>query len=383
MEVLKAELRSEIQTILNALLKDRDVVEVKMAVAAASKLVEWAKLFAYVVGIPSTVLLLILAAVGIKNYSDVWQLSKQAEQSEEKIKNSIATATNQIANSVSIATKLVEDTKAKGEPLLAQLEQLRERVDQNAKEVSTLKSKLKDIEFEQSESLSGELKSKLETALGEYQRYLEKIGFSPANERSKVRIKISQDDDFNAYFSFADNQLVVSPRLATEPEYILAEYNWNVLNQINPQMFQRLTSGTQGAGFAHGLKYYLLCSYQDQALVGRDYYKLIGEDELAKKSPHLFNLDQVKKFNKDEPDALEPHHLGETWGSAFFEIRKVLKRDRADRLLLETWKRLRVPAGKPADATFLIDAVIETSNSLSGNADEPVIREAFKKRNLK
>jgi hypothetical protein len=380
---MKAELRTEIQTTFNALVKDRDVVEVKVAAAAASKLVEWAKLFAYVVGIPSTVLLALLSGVGIKNYSDVWQLSKQAEQSEEKIKTSIATATKQIDASISIATRLVEDTKAKSEPLLAQLEQLRKRVDQNTEEVSILKSKLKGIEFEQSASLSGELKSKLESALGEYQQYLAKIGFTPANEGTKVRIKINRDDVSDAYFSFADNQLVVSPNLASEPEYILAEYNWNVLNQTNPQASQGLLNGTQGAGFEHGLKYYLLCSYQNQPLVGRNYYKLIGEEELAKTSPYLFNLDQEKKFTKDDPDSLEPHHLGEIWGSAFFDVRKLLTPERADRLLLETWKRLKVPPGKPVDAAFLIDAVVETNKSLTGNADERLIREAFEKRDLK
>jgi hypothetical protein len=57
-------LQSQVERIVRGRIKDRKIVEIETTQAIATRLTDWAKMFAFFVGIPTAVLLLILATLG-------------------------------------------------------------------------------------------------------------------------------------------------------------------------------------------------------------------------------------------------------------------------------------------------------------------------------
>src|SRR5215469_9852350 len=64
-------LRRQIQEILKEQLKDQKVIEIETSIAIASRVSEWAKLFGIYAGIPLAILILTLAFLGIKSFTDL------------------------------------------------------------------------------------------------------------------------------------------------------------------------------------------------------------------------------------------------------------------------------------------------------------------------
>lgn len=67
---LDSSLGQQVATFLDKRLKDQKMVETEVTEAVATKLLGWAKLFGAVIGIPLTVLAVLLGFLGIKSYSD-------------------------------------------------------------------------------------------------------------------------------------------------------------------------------------------------------------------------------------------------------------------------------------------------------------------------
>jgi hypothetical protein len=127
-------LRVEMQGIIQQNYKDQKFVEVETAQAIVARLSDWAKLFGFFVGIPIAVLLLILAVLGIKTYSD---FSSQVDKAQKQVDAQLAAAQTG-------AGKL----KAEGEALASDYEKLRARFADTAAlaaRVETLSKKVDDI----------------------------------------------------------------------------------------------------------------------------------------------------------------------------------------------------------------------------------------------
>jgi hypothetical protein len=126
--------------------------------------------------------------------------------------------------------------------------------------------------------------------------------------------------------------------LAGDPEYLLSEYTWYILKQLNRSEFDAMWSSAaaQFKGFAQGLKFYFTCSYLNDPRIGKNYYALVGGEDDRGKKQYLFNLAEFRAFDKAAgPAALEPHELGEIWGGALWGVRKALGQDKADRIILQ------------------------------------------------
>jgi hypothetical protein len=67
---LESNLGQQVETFLDKRLKDQKMVETEVTEAVATKLLGWGKLFGAVIGIPLTVLAVVLGFLGIKSYSD-------------------------------------------------------------------------------------------------------------------------------------------------------------------------------------------------------------------------------------------------------------------------------------------------------------------------
>jgi len=234
------------------------------------------------------------------------------------------------------------------------------------------------VDFKRSSALTAELQSKLQSALVAYQTSLAKIGYDPGRAKDRISVRIDEDQRDNAYF---DNESVVlGVNLARDPEYVLSEYTWYVLKQSNPAAFNALLKGgsVQFSGFSYGLKFYFTCSYLDDPYVGKNFHSLVNDSDADRKRQYLFNLDELKAFSTS---TTEPHALGEVWGGAFWELRKKLGREKADRLLFEAWKRLAV-TDKANEVRFFVDTVLDASKAAGNEGDSPTIVQAFAQRKL-
>ena len=234
------------------------------------------------------------------------------------------------------------------------------------------------VEFQRSTLLTGDLQAKLQTALASYEVYLARLGYKVG----KGRITVSIDDEDANNASFDNESVIIGRNLASDPEYALAEYTWYVLKQTNPAAFQVFWDSPypHAQGFVQGVKFYLLCSHLNDPYIGRNFFSLSGFAREHK--GYLFNLSELRRFDPSKPVDREMHRLGEIWGAALWELRSKIGQEKADRLVMQTWKNLK---GTPADfvrPALYIDAVVSTAEviRIPGPSE---IREAFSRRGLK
>jgi uncharacterized membrane-anchored protein YhcB (DUF1043 family) len=92
-------LRDQVHEIIDQHYKDQKVVEIETTQAIANRLLDWAKLLAFFVGIPITVLLLILGVFGIKTYDD---FSTQMDKAKADVAAAEIAATSSKSRTASI-----------------------------------------------------------------------------------------------------------------------------------------------------------------------------------------------------------------------------------------------------------------------------------------
>ena len=74
---------------------------------------------------------------------------------------------------------------------------------------------------------------------------------------------------------------------------------------------------------------------------------------------------------------------GEIWGGALWELRGLLGRERADRLVLATWKQLRPDVVTTGKISAYVDAFVTNGRSIVADVDSDVLRRPFARRNLR
>ena len=65
---------------------------------------------------------------------------------------------------------------------------------------------------------------------------------------------------------------------------------------------------------------------------------------------------------------------GEIWGGAFWELRSVLKRDLADRLLVRAWQSMKGPFAE------FIEIVLANAREIASDPQVILIKTTFRKR---
>jgi len=91
-------------------------------------------------------------------------------------------------------------------------------------------------------------------------------------------------------------------------------------------------------------------------------------------------LNNSRKF--DETPELKglPQDRGEIWGGAFWQLRSVLGRDLADRLLAKAWGSMAWPIVERETARKFIDAVLSNAKEIASDQQIAEIRATFRER---
>jgi len=350
-------LQQEIATALKKHLKDQKVVEVELTEAIANRLTGWAKTLAYLIGIPLVLLGGALGFLGVRTYSDFSTLSEQAAIRVAEFEK--------MTTNLDELRKKAEDLKsgfADIDKELAATKALSSRVETLATEVRQIREK---VGFEKSSALTPPMQKELESSFYQFQTYMERIGYK--SKEGIIKVRVDPKYKSNTMYNPANQTITLAENIAADRHSLLYTYMMHVLKVTKPSL--ALLPKTVGA-VNSGLGDYYSASFLNDPRISPVLAK-----ELALKQPYIRNLENQRRFDDQSPgERNEVHARGETWGGAFWEVRRLLGREVADRLLFRAWSEWQ-PSGD-ADASFA-----KTLIGLSSSGD--VVRDVFVKRGLK
>ena len=234
------------------------------------------------------------------------------------------------------------------------------------------------IVFEASPLLTTDLQRRLEAAFTGFQNYFRELGYKPSGKPVGVRVD-SQFTD-NAYYEGSGNRIVLGANFAHDPDVLYREFSHHVLFHPYQGVAQR---EEDIRGIESGLADYFPCSYTDDPRLGEQVapilQKLYGEGSFNK--PYIRNLDNAIKFSDLPPKA--PEQLtGEVWGGAFWEMRRLLGQEKADRLLFSTWRDfMESDTVKKTDQAF-VGLLLQAIQLQDNDAISKQIKRIFEQRGL-
>jgi hypothetical protein len=176
----------------------------------------------------------------------------------------------------------------------------------------------------------------------------------------------------NAWYDGKD--IFINPQFSGDVDVPRREYTQHVLSQ------NTLTNaGSQNQLRQHiesALADYFPCSFADRPIFGEIVAAVFN---LPK--PYVRNLNNSRRFD-EEPDSRGSVTLdrGEVWGGAFWEIRSVLGRDVADRLLARAWQSMAWPIAEQGTAGKFIDALLVNAGEFASDRQVAEVRKIFRQR---
>jgi len=194
-----------IETRLKAKWISKDAVEKDIALNAATRLSEWAKLFAIALGVPATIAVGILAFVGIKSTTDLASIEAQTA------------ALKKTASSLESQHQPLKDELPKLNKIAISVLGLENRLD-------TVESAV--VKFSPSSVLAQSIRAQLTTALERYTTYVKELGLAPKSVPTvHVRPQLPRAE-YDAYFE--GNDIYVKSNHAN-PAKVIHEFSHKVL----------------------------------------------------------------------------------------------------------------------------------------------------------
>jgi hypothetical protein len=416
-------LQQQIKSVLQEQYKDQKVVELETSEAIVTKLMDWAKTFGLVLGVPLTILGVMLGVLGIKTLSDITKLAETAkknfertvEEGKQDLTKTIKTGNLDISKTVkaaneemvkqvkkggqdierklSDAEQTLKTLKTKGDSYLADYKNIEAQlveVTALAKKIPTitqnldaLTSKVDQIEEQinvDSSNISDNQKRDIISKLESFQKYFKGIGFTPP--KGRIKVKVDTRDQSNASYNMKSNLLQIGSLLINDPDMIIHSYAHHALIGAKKQAWDSalLDVNTIEAGLAD----YYTCSFKNDPRLGEKsihvFREQMGADTFPR--PYLRNLDNNRSFkevNPQDPMTTEPHNVGEIWGGAFWKLRSLLGQETADKLIFSTWIATELTAGF---GLKFVKKLLELYKPTGPEKNENQIRSVFKERGL-
>ena len=365
-----SDLRGQALNGTNDQLKDQKVVEIETTQAIAEKLLGWAKLLGFFVGVPLALLGIVLGFLGVKSYKDFSGLVKNAH---EDVSRSLKEAQER-----AVTIKSEADTLTAG---FAQLKSQLASTGQLAEEVQILAEKVDRIEekvgFTSSSELAPEVRKQLESAFYEFQSYLQKVGFRPTGGKVDIHVPKKMTTESLAYYDPDKRRMVIDRRYASDPDLLYREYMHHVLS---PSTF----AGDADAFWAYyaiesGLATYFACSFTGNPRSAEKTAALMKQEGLF-----IWDLRNERKFSAIKHSVMSAMSDGtEVWGGVFWEIRQLLGQVKADRLLFKAWFALRPEDARKDKGAGFVKKVLELDETEDRGIHRDQIRSVFEKRGWK
>jgi hypothetical protein len=302
---LEQRLYERIETRLRDKWIAKDAVEKDMALNAAGRLSDWAKLFAIAVGLPATLIVGILAFFGIRSMTDLASIEAQTAA----LRNTASTL------------------EAQYKPLQDELPKL----NQIATSVRGLEDRVKTVEsavarFAPTSALDDSSQAQLMTALEKYTEYVKKLGLTPTSVPTvHVQAQLPRDE-YNAYYEAG--HIYVKPDHA-KPAKVIHEFTHGVLIvQVPGELDLHWSYSAIEAGMAN----YLTADFLNSALLD-DSVDLTKRIAIAA-TRHSFEGGQTEG--------------GMAWGSYMWALREHYMPAKATPAIVQAFRALR-PSTPPPD----------------------------------
>jgi hypothetical protein len=367
-ELMGPTLREQMREIVAAELKDQKILEVETVEAIVTKLSDWAKLLAFFVGIPVTILLLLLGLLGFRTYSDFTNLvavAKKdvaiAQQDAVKLKTE---SQELIAQSAGLR-KQISDTQAEVQRSVADIKSLRTQLGVVSQKVDAIGEKLG---FTPSSSITSESKAQLQTAFKKFQEFLQALGYQGWSDHVVIDIPEKMTKDAFAYYDPGNQTMVIDRRYASDPDLLYHEYMHHVLIFRAPNPGDAWTYYSIEAGLAN----YFPCSFNNNPRLSEVTAALTGGN-----FPKI-DLNESRSFRGLRPGMDVIMVLAEAWGGAFWEIRRALKQEIADKILFEAWFNLSPDEVRGNRGEAFVRRIIEADRG----AHQAQILQIFNERGL-
>ena len=179
------ELQTRIRAAIKEELADQKVVEVEITESVLERITDWAKKLGFFGGIPLAALLLVLGLLGLKKYSDLWELASAAQ---EKI-GPVVERAQKSAEEVDAKTKQLQTQSGEVETQMATLKPRLEAISKDAEKFAQLEKSF-DTRFT---GLQTSLDKKINDVAGQVTevKQIVKAGLS------RWPVKTGQDPDRN------------------------------------------------------------------------------------------------------------------------------------------------------------------------------------------
>jgi hypothetical protein len=341
----------QVESTLKTQAKERNLIEIEIAEAISTKFVKWAKIFAYIVGIPLGLLSLMLIIFGIKSIYDITFASSMVEK----------------------ASQIYKDA-----------EKLKPRVDKVTEQLEPLELSVKRLESRivfYETPIEKELSSQLESFIN----FFKKLGYKPI-PGTRVRVDPKLKD--NTYYDTKENIIIIGEKIKNDTDLLLREYAMHVLaTSLAKAGVDRDHFDNQNKAIESGLEDYFTCSHTNNPKFGTITSKIFKELYGVQfyKESQLRDLENNLKFG--DIAIVNPFQNGGIWGAAFWEIRKLSGKEYSDNLLFKTWNEyindLNSPDYSPANSPInFVKKLLEVDQQLSKGKYINQIKAIFSRRGL-
>jgi hypothetical protein len=373
-------LRDQVQEILAQRYKDQKVVEIETTQAIVARLLDWAKLLAFFVGIPIGVLLLIFGVLGFNTYKD---FTTRVETAKTHVDAQL-TAAQTGADKLKAEGEIISATYAELRNRLTDLQTIETQVRALTDQVRTINVKLG---FTEDSKVTPELKSELEGAFPKFLSYLEGVGFPSTKDRVEVEIPDKMKDDMISYYDPDTKKLVIDKKYAADPSLLFHEFMHHAL--LRGKSPDGSDKNWAYYSIEAGLADYFPCSYIGKPVIGETAAILTHDPSFSQ------TIAQYRSFKRLKPKAEAAYSNGEIWANAFWELREVLgqpvadkvpdqsAKDKAldgsiaDKLLYQAWLKLDPNAIRADKGLSFVRLLID-----SDPGHQTQIRAVFAKRGL-
>lgn len=212
--------------------------------------------------------------------------------------------------------------------------------------------------------VSSDVRERVQKFLEDFKEYLGRLGFRSTTE--SIRVEIDPKFDSTPHFDPSRNTIFCGPKSIQDNDMVARHYVHSLLKQY--WILAELESG---------LADYLVCSFGDDPKFGEVYIKLI--------TPHgeppdcIRNLKNSRLFS-DLPEESGPQDAGEVWGGAFWEIRELLGKSKADQLIARTILSLTPNVGGPEEENGFVRTLAGEAKRVLDETESQRILSVFRNR---
>jgi hypothetical protein len=340
--------------------KDKDVVEVGLAMKAAGLLIDWAKVFGLFVVVPGALLTIFLGWFGISKFEDVRKILNQANSALAEVRSTSAQA-SQIASEFEKQLHQLRDaveeklatTNQIAEEFDRQIRQLHSAVVSNQRQIASLGNTVnemaQELKFPADTVFAASVQDKMTELVNAYFRYFRDLGYaSTGNELKEITVQAQTKFPTTiAYYMPGENIIYVKPEYVSSEYAVLRQYSHHVLYETAPDKAKSQINSWVGLEYA-------LADYFPASFLNRSRLEAINhENPVESVIVELEN--NAARLSEDTGGAYDTGRVmafQAAWREIIWEFRRELGQTIADRAAYRAWCSQSPEADPEAGKTF-------------------------------